>query len=94
MATAGRTVLFSSLTVAGALASLLVFPQHFLYSMGLGGSLVALIAAAIALIVLPAVLGAARRRGSTRSRRRSCAAAPSARRRRQPRASGTGSRGW
>ena len=56
MATAGRTVLFSSLTVAGALASLLVFPQRFLYSMGVGGSLVALIAAAIALLVLPAVL--------------------------------------
>jgi len=56
MATAGRTVLFSSLTVAGALAALLVFPQRFLYSMGLGGSMVALIAAAIALIVLPAVL--------------------------------------
>jgi len=56
MATAGRTVLFSALTVAGALAGLLVFPQRFLYSMGLGGSLVALIAAAIALIVLPAVL--------------------------------------
>ena len=56
MATAGRTVLFSSLTVAGALASLLVFPQRFLYSMGIGGSLVALIAAAIALVVLPAVL--------------------------------------
>jgi uncharacterized membrane protein YdfJ with MMPL/SSD domain len=56
MATAGRTVLFSSLTVAAALAALLVFPQRFLYSMGLGGSLVALIAAAIALVVLPAVL--------------------------------------
>ena len=56
MATAGRTVLFSSLTVAGAMAALLVFPQRFLYSMGLGGSLVALIAAGIALIVLPAVL--------------------------------------
>src|SRR5919106_5613441 len=56
MATAGRSVLFSSLTVAGALASLLVFPQEFLYSMGIGGSLVALIAAGIALIVLPAVL--------------------------------------
>ena len=52
----GRTVLFSSLTVAGALASLLVFPQRFLYSMGIGGALVALIAAAIALLVLPAVL--------------------------------------
>ena len=56
MATAGRTVLFSALTVAGALASLLVFPQRFLYSMGVGGSLVALIAAAVALIVLPAIL--------------------------------------
>jgi uncharacterized membrane protein YdfJ with MMPL/SSD domain len=56
MATAGRTVLFSSVTVAGALASLLVFPQRFLYSMGIGGSLVALIAAAVALIVLPSIL--------------------------------------
>ena len=56
MATAGRTVLFSSLTVAGAMAALLVFPQRFLYSMGIGGASVALIAAAIALIVLPAVL--------------------------------------
>ena len=56
MATAGRTVLFSSLTVAGALAALAVFPQRFLYSMGIGGALVAIAAAAISLIVLPAVL--------------------------------------
>jgi len=56
LATAGRTVFFSSLTVAAALASLLVFPQRFLYSMGLGGSLVALFAATISLTVLPAVL--------------------------------------
>jgi uncharacterized membrane protein YdfJ with MMPL/SSD domain len=56
MATAGRTVFFSSLTVAAALASLLVFPQRFLYSMGLGGSLVVLLAALISLTVLPAVL--------------------------------------
>jgi uncharacterized membrane protein YdfJ with MMPL/SSD domain len=56
LATAGRTVLFSSLTVAGALAALLVFPQRFLYSMGIGGFFVALMAAAIALVVLPAVL--------------------------------------
>jgi uncharacterized membrane protein YdfJ with MMPL/SSD domain len=55
--TAGRTVLFSSLTVAASLASLLVFPQKFLYSMGIGGVLVSLIAASVALIVLPAVLG-------------------------------------
>ena len=32
--TAGRTVLFSAATVAAALASLLVFPQRFLFSMG------------------------------------------------------------
>lgn len=56
LASAGRTVLFSSLTVAVAMASLLVFPQQFLYSMGVGGPLVALTAAAIALTVLPAVL--------------------------------------
>ncbi len=54
--TAGRTVLFSSLTVAAALASLTVFPQRFLYSMGIGGASVALFAALVALVVLPAVL--------------------------------------
>jgi RND superfamily putative drug exporter len=54
--TAGRTVLFSSLTVAAALASLMVFPQRFLYSMGIGGACVALFAALVALVVLPAVL--------------------------------------
>jgi uncharacterized membrane protein YdfJ with MMPL/SSD domain len=56
LATSGRTVFFSSLTVSAALASLLVFPQSFLYSMGLGGALVALFAALISLTVLPAVL--------------------------------------
>lgn len=56
LATSGRTVFFSSLTVAAALASLLVFPQRFLYSMGLGGALVVLFAALISLTVLPAVL--------------------------------------
>jgi RND superfamily putative drug exporter len=58
MATSGRTILFSSLTVAAALASLLIFPQRFLYSMGVAGSLVALIAAGLALLVLPAILAA------------------------------------
>jgi uncharacterized membrane protein YdfJ with MMPL/SSD domain len=54
--TAGRTVLYSALTVAGALSCLLVFPLRFLYSMGVGGALVALAAGAVSLIVLPAVL--------------------------------------
>ena len=56
LATAGRTVLFSTLTVAAALAALMVFPQQFLYSMGLGGMVVALIAAAVSLVALPALL--------------------------------------
>jgi uncharacterized membrane protein YdfJ with MMPL/SSD domain len=54
--TAGRTVLYSSLTVAGALASMLVFPLRFLYSMGVGGMIVSLSAGAVSLLVLPAVL--------------------------------------
>ncbi len=58
MQTAGRTVLFSALTVAAAMAALLVFPLRFLYSMGIGGVLVTLVAAAVALLVLPAVLAA------------------------------------
>jgi len=56
LATAGRTVLFSTLTVAAALAALLVFPQQFLYSMGLGGMVVAWIAATASLVALPALL--------------------------------------
>jgi len=55
MQTAGRTVLYSSLTVAGALASLLVFPLRFLYSMGIGGMVVALSAGFVALVVLVAL---------------------------------------
>ena len=54
--TAGRTVLYSSLTVAGARSCMLVFPLRFLYSMGIGGALVALSAGAVTLVVLPAVL--------------------------------------
>src|SRR5437588_2324192 len=54
--TAGRTVLFSSITVAAAVASLTVFPQRFLYSMGIAGAITALLAATLALTVLPALL--------------------------------------
>jgi RND superfamily putative drug exporter len=54
--TSGRTIAFSSLTVAAAIASLAIFPQRFLYSMGIAGALVAAIAAALALLVLPALL--------------------------------------
>lgn len=58
MLTAGRTVLFSSLTIAAVMASLLIFPQNFLYSMGVGGLIVALVTAVVALVVLPAILAA------------------------------------
>lgn len=54
MATAGRTVIFSSVTIAAALACLCVFPLPFLYSMGIGGLMVSLVAAASALTFLPA----------------------------------------
>ena len=54
--TSGRTVLFSSVTVAASVASLAIFPQRFLYSMGIAGAIVALLAATLALTVLPALL--------------------------------------
>jgi uncharacterized membrane protein YdfJ with MMPL/SSD domain len=54
--TAGRTVLFSSMTVAAAMLSLLVFPQRFLYSMGVSGAITAIVAAVAALTALPALL--------------------------------------
>src|SRR5215831_11262092 len=56
VASSGRTIAFSSVTVAAALASLTVFPQNFLFSMGLAGALVALAAATLALVGLPAML--------------------------------------
>ena len=56
MATAGRTVLFSASTVVVALGSLLVLPQPYFYSMGLGGALTTLLVCLAALTVLPALL--------------------------------------
>ncbi len=56
MQTSGRTIMFSSITVAASIAALAIFPQRFLRSMGIAGALVALLAAALALVVLPALL--------------------------------------
>jgi RND superfamily putative drug exporter len=56
LATTGRTILFSAATVAAALASLSVFPQRFLVSMGLGGAVVAIVAVASALLIVPSLL--------------------------------------
>ena len=54
--TAGRTVLFSALTVALSLSSLLVFPLYYLRSFAYAGIAVVGFAALSAVVVLPAVL--------------------------------------
>jgi RND superfamily putative drug exporter len=56
MARAGQTVIFSAATVACALATLILFPQGFLKSMGIAGAVVAIVAAIVALTVSPALL--------------------------------------
>jgi len=54
--TAGRTALFSGLTVAAAMAALIFMPQRFLYSMAVAGASVALLSALMALLVVPSLL--------------------------------------
>ena len=54
--TAGRTVIFSSLTVAVSLAAMLVFPLAFLKSFAYAGIAVVALAAVGAVVVLPALL--------------------------------------
>ena len=62
MATAGRTVAFSGVTIAASLASLTLFPETFLRSMGYGGVAVVLVDVIAALTVLPALLAILGRR--------------------------------
>lgn len=69
-ATAGRTVLFSGLTVAVALAGLVVFPDPFLRSMGLAGAAVVAVDMIAALTLLPALLRLFGRRIRPARRRR------------------------
>ncbi|MCG8917336.1 MMPL family transporter [Actinokineospora sp. PR83] len=52
---AGRTVAFSSPTVAAALATLTIFPRSYLRSTGLAGVMTVVSAAVFALLVLPAL---------------------------------------
>lgn len=54
--TAGKSVVFSAITVAAALAGLMVFPQNFLFSMGIGGVVAAGVALVTSVVLLPAVL--------------------------------------
>ena len=62
VATAGRTVAFSALTVAASLCALLVFPLAFLKSFAYAGIAVAALAGFYAVVVLPALLSVLGRR--------------------------------
>jgi RND superfamily putative drug exporter len=57
MATAGRAVLLSGLTVAIGLIALIVLPVPGLRSVGYGGMLIPLVSTGVALTLLPALLG-------------------------------------
>ena len=60
--TAGRTVVFSSLTVGLSLAALLIFPLYFLRSFAYSGIAVTVLACLGAVVVLPALLAVIGRR--------------------------------
>ena len=62
VSTAGRTVVFSGVTVLIAFAGLLFFPQMYLRSMGLGGMAVVLLDMVLAVTLLPAILSLLGRR--------------------------------
>jgi RND superfamily putative drug exporter len=61
-ATAGRTILFSALTVAAALSGLLLFGISGLSALGAAGVSIALVAMLVSLTFTAALLGVARRR--------------------------------
>src|SRR5262249_19756212 len=63
-AAVGRMIVFSGLTVAVPLIAPCIFPQRFLYSIGIGGALVALSSAAVCLLFLPALLAVLGRRAN------------------------------
>ena len=57
VATAGRSIFFSGLTVVVGLLGLMIIPYMSMRSMGLGGALVVLVSVLAALTLLPALLG-------------------------------------
>ncbi|MEU5976242.1 MMPL family transporter [Streptomyces sp. NPDC047315] len=75
--TAGRTVVFSALTVALSLSAMLVFPMYHLRSFAYSGIAVVLLAAVGSVVVLPAMLAVLGRRVDALS-------VPRLRRRRKP----------
>ena len=56
MATAGRTVLFSSMTVALSMSVMVLFPMYFLKSFAYAGVAVVALAAVAAIVVTPAAI--------------------------------------
>jgi putative drug exporter of the RND superfamily len=56
MATAGRAILFSGVTVALGLLALIALPIPFIRSIGIGGMLIPLISVAVTLTLVPAIL--------------------------------------
>jgi len=56
LAPTARTIGFSALIIASSLATLIVFPTRFIFSVGLDGCLSAIIAAANSLLLAPALL--------------------------------------
>src|SRR5438105_2682472 len=66
MATAGRAVIFSGVTVAIGLALLLFMPVPFMRSMGVGGFLIPLVSIAAAATLQPALLSVYGQRGTRR----------------------------
>jgi RND superfamily putative drug exporter len=67
MATAGRAVVFSGITVAIGLALLLFMPVPFMVSMGIGGFLIPLMSIVAAVTLQPALLSLFGRRGTRRA---------------------------
>jgi RND superfamily putative drug exporter len=56
MSTAGRTVLFSAITVALSMGAMLMFPMYFLKSFAYAGLTTVALAAAVAIVVTPAAI--------------------------------------
>ena len=73
MATAGRSVAFSGVTVAIGLLSLIVLPAPALRSIGFGGMLVPAVSVAVTLTLLPVLLATAGERMDWPRRRRPAA---------------------
>ncbi|HEX2316440.1 MAG TPA: MMPL family transporter, partial [Thermomonospora sp.] len=72
MATAGRTIVVSGITVTAALSGLLLFPQLFLRTLGLAGMATVMVAVFGAVVLLPtllALLGPRVELGRVRGRR-------------------------